>query len=105
DEGYQVLYDLFLHTIIATIYFVPPEITLLGYNPIELMRGETFTAPGVEEIDDMDGDLTESVEITEAIDMNVPGEYEVNYEVADSSGNITTETRKEIGRASCRERV
>src|SRR5699024_12232480 len=28
--------------------------------------------------------------------MNVPGEYEVNYEVADSSGNITTETRKVV---------
>src|SRR5699024_9086161 len=45
---------------------------------------------------DLDGDLTESVEITEDIDMNVPGEYEVNYEVADSSGNITTETRKVV---------
>src|SRR5699024_12863181 len=28
--------------------------------------------------------------------MNVPGEYTVNYEVADNSGNITTETRKVV---------
>src|SRR5699024_6556831 len=86
----------FLDNILPTIDVVPPEITLLGDNPIELMQGETFTDPGVEAIDDMDGDLTESVEITEDIDMNVPGEYEVNHEVADSSGNITTETRKVV---------
>ena len=96
EEGYQVIADLFLDNILPTIDVVPPEITLLGDNPIELMQGETFTDPGVEAIDDMDGDLTESVEITEDIDMNVPGEYEVNYEVADSSGNITTETRKVV---------
>src|SRR5699024_12525821 len=47
-------------------------------------------------VDDVDGDLTESVEITEDLDMNVPGEYTVNYEVADNSGNITTETRKVV---------
>src|SRR5699024_4781637 len=63
---------------------------------IEFTQGETFADPGVEAVDDVDGDLTESVEITEDIDMNVPGEYEVNYEVADSSGNITTETRKVV---------
>src|SRR5699024_10160981 len=49
-----------------------------------------------EAVDDVDGDLTESVEITEDLDMNVPGEYTVNYEVADNSGNITTETRKVV---------
>src|SRR5699024_9637184 len=59
-------------------------------------QGETFADPGVEAVDDIDGDLTDSIKITDDIDMKVPGEYEVNYEVADSSGNITTETRKVI---------
>src|SRR5699024_11374349 len=47
EEGYQVIADLFLDNILPTIDVVPPEITLLGDNPIELMQGETFTAPGV----------------------------------------------------------
>ena len=96
EEGYQVIADLFLDNILPTIDVVPPEITLLGDNPIEFTQGETFADPGVEAVDDVDGDLTESVEITEDLDMNVPGEYTVNYEVADNSGNITTETRKVV---------
>src|SRR5699024_9644665 len=96
EEGDQVMADLFLDNILPTIEDVPADVTILANNTIELMQGETFTDPGVEEIDDMDGDLTESVKITEDIDMNVPGEYDVNYEVADSSGNITTDTRKVV---------
>src|SRR5699024_12148725 len=71
EEGYQVIADLFLDNILPTIDVVPPEITLLGDNPIELMQGETFTDPGEEAIDDRDGDLTEAVEINEDIDMTV----------------------------------
>src|SRR5699024_6668488 len=96
EEGYQVIADLFLEQILPNIDIVPPELTLLGNNPIEFTQGETFADPGVEAVDDIDGDLTDSIKITDDIDMKVPGEYEVNYEVADSSGNITTETRKVI---------
>ena len=96
EEGYQVIADLFLEQILPNIDIVPPELTLLGNNPIEFTQGETFADPGVEAVDDIDGDLTDSIKITDDIDMKVPGEYEVNYEIADSSGNITTETRKVI---------
>src|SRR5699024_2039974 len=96
EEGYKVIADLYLAKILPTIDVVPPKITLLGDNPIELIQGETSTEPIIEVINNMEGDLTESVDITEDIDTNVPGEYEINYEVANSSGNITTETRKVV---------
>src|SRR5699024_12506467 len=74
EEGYQDIADLFLDNILPTIDVVPPEITLLGDNPIEFTQGETFADPGEEADDEVDGDLTESVEITEDLDMKVPGE-------------------------------
>lgn len=95
-EGYQVIGDLFLESILPTIDVVAPEITLNGDNPVEFMQGGKFVDPGVEAVDDVDGELTDFVEITDDINMNIPGEYKVTYQVSDSSGNGTTETRKVI---------
>src|SRR5699024_4374557 len=65
EEGYQVIADLFLEQILPNIDIVPPELTLLGNNPIEFTQGETFADPGVEAVDDIDGDLTDSIKITD----------------------------------------
>src|SRR5699024_12319612 len=81
EEGYQVIADLFIDNILPTIEVVPPEITLLGDNPIEFTQGVTFADPGVDAADEVDGDLTDSVVISEDLDMNVPVEYTDNYEI------------------------
>ncbi len=70
-----------------------PVITLNGANPLTINAGEAYTEPGAMATDDVDGDLTASIEVTGTVDTNTPGEYTITYTVTDSSNNATTETR------------
>ncbi|MCH5375147.1 MAG: DUF5011 domain-containing protein, partial [Planctomycetes bacterium] len=66
----------------------PPEITLVGDNPLNIETGSPYTEYGATATDDVDGDLTESVEIDASqVDIQVAGRYEVFYDVSDTAGN------------------
>ncbi|PTL39378.1 FN3 associated domain-containing protein [Alkalicoccus saliphilus] len=70
----------------------PPEITFvddeLNENPrIEMTAGEEFTVPEVTAVDDVDGDITDQVEVTNNVDPDSAGTYTVRYEAADEAGN------------------
>jgi predicted extracellular nuclease len=70
----------------------PPEITFtkdeLNNNPvIRLAVGDEFVLPEVTAIDDVDGDLTDCIEVTSNVDMSQAGTYEVRYTVSDEAGN------------------
>ncbi|MCM3728909.1 DUF5011 domain-containing protein [Neobacillus cucumis] len=57
--------------------------------------GESFNAlSGVTATDNVDGDITSSIVVTGSVDNKKPGVYLLTYSVKDSSGNITTVTRK-----------
>ncbi|XFA99023.1 immunoglobulin-like domain-containing protein [Candidatus Izemoplasma sp. B36] len=59
-----------------------------------LFFGEVFDAySGVMAIDDVDGSLTGSINITGEVDMETQGEYVLTYSVSDEAGNITTVQR------------
>jgi len=73
---------------------VPPVITVLGANPLEVPVGGPFIDPGVTAVDDVDGDLTANVTTgLTALDLAVPGNYLVTYTVSDTAGNPTEATR------------
>ena len=74
----------------------PPEITLNGDNPMELEVGEEYVEPGATAEDDVDGDLTDEIEISGDVNTDEPGEYEVVYTVTDAAGNEATVTRTVI---------
>ena len=77
-----VLYD---SNIIDT---TAPELSLLGDNPLALVVGDTFVEPGFTATDDVDGDLSGSVQIGgDTVDTNQVGTYEVTYNVSDQAGN------------------
>lgn len=70
-----------------------PEITLTGEATSFVVGGE-YSELGYSATDNYDGDITTNVTITNNIDSNTIGEYEVTYTVKDSSGNESIATRK-----------
>lgn len=70
----------------------PPVISFvdeaLNENPrVEITAGDEFTVPEVTAVDDVDGDLTDEVEVTNNVDPDSAGMYQVRYEVTDEAGN------------------
>ncbi len=75
---------------------IAPEITLIGGEVINVKVGETFNDPGVIAIDNVDGDISTQVIVDGYVDINVPGEYVLIYNVSDSSGNYADEKIRTI---------
>jgi len=71
----------------------PPEITLLGDNPMIVERGSVFTDPGATATDVCEGDLTANINVVGIVDASAVGSYTLEYSVADSSGNGVTAVR------------
>ena len=71
-----------------------PVITLQGDREIEITLGNrTVNEPGYSATDTQDGDLTQMVQVTNDINLDVPGIYTVSYNVMDSDGLQATATR------------
>jgi len=84
----------------------PPEITLLGDNPLNHTQGCRFIDPGATATDPEDGDLTYSIIVTGSVNIHAPGQYFLTYAVTDSDGLSDSETRQVvvfgvIGTATC----
>lgn len=97
--SYKVVYEVtdadgnkatFTRTVIVT---EAPIIT--GDTEAEISQGDSFDAlSGITAQDEEDGDITSSIQIlSNNVNRNVPGTYEVTYEVMDSDGNIAQFTR------------
>jgi len=73
----------------------PPEITILGDSPLEHIRGNVYIDPGAVAYDVEDGDLTPNIVISgDTLKLSSPqGSYQVIYQVVDSGGLTSTETR------------
>src|SRR5690625_1035522 len=72
---------------------VAPVITLNGDNPMEIEGGYTYDEQGATVEDDVDGDLSDAIEISGDVNTEEAGEYEVVYTVSDAAENEATETR------------
>ncbi len=70
-----------------------PVITLTGNNTIYLIKGNTYKESGFSANDNCSGDLTSKVQVTNNINVNTTGTYQVNYSVTDDNGNQATITR------------
>lgn len=67
-----------------------PEIKLKGNNTITILKGESYSEPGYDSIDNYDGDITDKVEVISNLDNNKVGEYTITYNVTDTSGNLSS---------------
>ena len=73
-------------TIIREIIFLDnekPKINLKGEKTIYLIKGEKYKEPGYEATDNCIKNMTEKVKVTNNININKVGKYEINYEASD----------------------
>lgn len=63
-----------------------PIITLKG-SDVSIYVNSKYSEPGFSATDDIDGDITDKVNVSDNIDLKNVGTYEVTYTVKDSSGN------------------
>ena len=66
---------------------VAPVITLKGEQSVTIKVGENYEDAGATAHDDVDGDITQSIEITGMIITGTPGVYTLTFNVKDKSGN------------------
>jgi hypothetical protein len=66
----------------------------MGLEKVTIQTGDNFNPlSGVSAMDDRDGDVTSSIEVSGDYDINVAGEYTLTYTVVDAAGNETTANR------------
>ncbi|MDP2895660.1 MAG: DUF5011 domain-containing protein [bacterium] len=82
--------------IVHIVDTAPPQITLLGDNPLTLQAGSPYEEPGYTASDDYDGDLTAQVRLAGSVDHSTPGTYVLRYNVMDSSGNPAEEKTRTV---------
>lgn len=73
-----------------------PVITVLGDNPTTLTVGAAYEDAGASAADNIDGDLTLSLETSGTVNTEVPGIYTIIYKATDAAGNTGTKTRTVI---------
>lgn len=71
-----------------------PEISLNGEENIEVTINTAYKELGCKAVDNLDGDISDKVEITGEVDVKKLGDYTVTYKVTDSNGNVSEKTRK-----------
>lgn len=71
-----------------------PVITLSGNETITIYKGNSYNELGFSASDNCDGDITDKVVVTNNVNTNTIGTYDVVYTVKDSSDNEVSITRK-----------
>ncbi len=75
---------------------VAPVITLKGEQSVTVKVGENYEDAGATAHDDVDGDITQSIEITGLIITGTPGVYTLTFKVKDKSGNAAASVVRTI---------
>ncbi len=70
-----------------------PTLNLIGDATIDFYIGDTYTEQGATANDNIDGDLTSEIDITNNVDFSHVGTYQIVYQVTDSSGNSNSISR------------
>lgn len=72
---------------------IAPELVLAEGETITIGAGQPFHDPGFTATDNVDGDLTDKVQVSGQVDIYSTGDYELTYTVTDAWGNTTTVVR------------
>lgn len=75
---------------------VPPVITLLGLPDMFAVLDAPWLDPGATALDDVDGNITDSIVVSGLVDTSTPGSYTLRYNVSDSSGNAAAEVERTV---------
>lgn len=70
-----------------------PHIALLGNSDIKLIVGSKYFESGYVATDNCDQDISKKVKITNPLNIQKTGTYQIKYEVTDRSGNVASAIR------------
>jgi hypothetical protein len=73
-----------------------PVITLQGRGNVRINVGEEYQDAGARASDNLDGDITGSIEANGAVDSSKPGFYTITYSVRDQAGNAANEAVRTV---------
>ncbi len=71
----------------------PPVITILGSNPATVTVGSVYVDANATALDNLDGNVNDSIAATNGVNTAVIGSYNVTYNVTDFSGNSAQAVR------------
>jgi CubicO group peptidase (beta-lactamase class C family) len=91
--------DAVVHNAIDLLLLVdttPPQITLIGNNPLTLTVGSQYVEPGASAQDNVDGDISAQIVITGNVNTNTAGTYYKYYNVSDAAGNVAPQMTRTV---------
>ncbi len=68
----------------------------MGEASVNIPAGQDYIDPGATAFDDIDGDITDKIEVSGSIDSTVVGTQTITYSVADRAGNLASVARTVI---------
>lgn len=80
---------------------VTPMIKLRGANPYCMVKGTQYVEPGASATDNVDGNITDRIAVTNKVTGNIIGTFRLVYTVEDSSGNKAIAYRAVIVSTEC----
>lgn len=75
---------------------VAPVITLNGAAQMSVIQNQTFTDPGAQATDNVDGNISNQIMVTGSVDTTTLGTYTLRYNVQDAAGNPATEVVRNV---------
>jgi len=75
---------------------IAPVIILTGNNPQTITVGSAYADAGATALDNIDGNLTTSIQTVNLVDIANAGTYEVSYDVSDAEGNAATQVIRTV---------
>ena len=81
---------------LSSIDYIEPYILVLGNEVVNMNTGETYVEEGVYSWDNFDGDISSKVVINSNLNVNVPGTYQITYDVSDAAGNLAKQAVRTI---------
>lgn len=73
-----------------------PQITLLGEQNIQITAGDTYSDQGATASDNVDGDISSGITLEGSVNINIPGEYVLTYNVSDAAGNAAQSAQRVV---------
>ena len=73
----------------------PPVITVIGETEIEIIQGSSYNN-SVSATDNIEGDISDRIVIGGGLNIDVPGVYNVTYNVSDLAGNAAVEKTRTV---------
>ena len=75
---------------------VPPVISLVGNATVDVPSNSVYTDAGATAEDNIDGDISNAIVVSNNVNTAVVGSYSVTYNVTDRAGNAATTVTRTV---------